>query len=62
MRIVYDYLAEPIKARVDELVADDPTIDAGIAFNTILDAVEAGAVTLDQLPDLTLRPKDQGGE
>ena len=54
-KIIYDAVRIPIERRIDELVEDDPSVDAKEAFDTILYAVESGAITLDQLPDLTLR-------
>jgi hypothetical protein len=57
-RIVLDHIHEPVKQRVDELLEADPGLDEKAAYYTILDAVESGAVTLDQLPDLTLEAKD----
>jgi len=55
IRIVYPYVHEPVKARVEELVADDPTIEYERAYNAIIDAVNSGAITLDDLPYLTLQ-------
>jgi len=60
LRIVYDYIHEPVKKRVQELCAEDPTIGYEPAYSVVLEAVESGAVSLSDLPDLTLQPKEDG--
>ena len=63
MRVVYTHVHEPVKARIEELMADDSTIEYEGAYNAIIDAFDSGAITLDDLPYLTLQaqPQEQKG-
>ena len=53
-RIVFNYIHDAVTKRVTELKAADSSIDEDQAYSTILNALECDAVSLDDLPKLTL--------
>jgi len=54
LTVVYDYIHDAVNRRVAELKNADSSIDEDIVYWTIIDAIECGSISLDDLPNLTL--------